>query len=125
MQGCSVKLHTPSAVAAEYSPFYGIEKGAVLQEARIFNDSHIDPRKCQQVWFRSARDAAKTLDPSASAAFASEPHLCHSYTVAAAWYASSSATVGRAAQVITKLLYLLCQGETFSQVPSMLALQCL
>lgn len=33
---------------AEYSPFYGIEKGAVLQEARIFNDSHIDPRKCQQ-----------------------------------------------------------------------------
>ncbi|KAK9828743.1 hypothetical protein WJX72_001875 [[Myrmecia] bisecta] len=49
----------------EYSPFYGIEKGAVLQEARIFNDAHIDPRKCQQV--------------------------------------------------ITKLLYLLCQGETFSQ----------
>lgn len=35
--------------AAEYSPFYGIEKGAVLQEARCFNDPHIDPRRCQQV----------------------------------------------------------------------------
>lgn len=33
----------------EYSPFYGIEKGAVLQEARIFNDSNIDARRCQQV----------------------------------------------------------------------------
>ena len=37
------------AIAAEYSPFYGIEKGAVLQEARIFNDSHVDARRCQQV----------------------------------------------------------------------------
>ena len=35
--------------AAEYSPFYGIEKGAVLQEARIFNDSQVDARRCQQV----------------------------------------------------------------------------
>ena len=35
--------------AAEYSPFYGIEKGAVLQEARCFNDPHIDARRCQQV----------------------------------------------------------------------------
>ena len=52
--------------AVEYSPFYGIEKGAVLQEARIFNDSHVDPRRCQQV--------------------------------------------------ITKLLYLLTQGESFTKV---------
>lgn len=50
----------------EYSPFYGIEKGAVLQEARCFNDSHVDPRRCQQV--------------------------------------------------ITKLLYLLTQGESFTKV---------
>ena len=35
--------------AAEYSPFYALEKGAVLQEARCFNDPHIDPRRCQQV----------------------------------------------------------------------------
>lgn len=35
--------------AVEYSPFYGIEKGAVLQEARIFNQPNLDPRKCQQV----------------------------------------------------------------------------
>jgi len=33
----------------EYSPFWGIEKGAVLQEARCFNDSQLDSRKCQQV----------------------------------------------------------------------------
>lgn len=33
----------------EYSPFLGIEKGAVLQEARVFNDSQLDPRRCSQV----------------------------------------------------------------------------
>ncbi|KAF8072392.1 Coatomer subunit gamma [Scenedesmus sp. PABB004] len=49
----------------EYSPFYGIEKGAVLQEARIFHDPNLDPRRCSQV--------------------------------------------------ITKLLYLLHQGETFTK----------
>ncbi|KAL6759224.1 adaptin N terminal region-domain-containing protein [Haematococcus lacustris] len=49
----------------EYSPFYGIDKGAVLQEARCFNDPQIDARRCQQV--------------------------------------------------ITKLLYLLSQGETFTK----------
>lgn len=52
--------------AAEYSPFFGIEKGAVLQEARIFHHPQIDPRSCQQA--------------------------------------------------ITKLLYLLNQGETFTKV---------
>ncbi|CAL5329106.1 unnamed protein product [Camellia sinensis] len=50
----------------EYSPFLGIEKGAVLQEARVFNDPQLDPRRCSQV--------------------------------------------------ITKLLYLLNQGETFTKV---------
>lgn len=33
----------------EYSPFYGIEKGAVLQETRIFNSQHIDARRSRQV----------------------------------------------------------------------------
>lgn len=33
----------------EFSPFWGIEKGAVLQEARCFNDSQLDARRCQQV----------------------------------------------------------------------------
>jgi coatomer protein complex subunit gamma len=37
------------AFAAEYSPFYGIEKSAVLQEARCFNDRELDPRRCAQV----------------------------------------------------------------------------
>lgn len=50
----------------EYSPFLGIEKGAVLQEARVFNDPQLDPRRCSQV--------------------------------------------------ITKLLYLLNQGETFTKI---------
>jgi len=36
----------------EYSPFHGIEKGAVLQEARIFHNPQIDARKCQQVLTR-------------------------------------------------------------------------
>jgi hypothetical protein len=30
------------------SPFWGIEKSAVLQDARCFNDSQLDARKCQQ-----------------------------------------------------------------------------
>ncbi|KAK9677867.1 hypothetical protein RND81_11G172700 [Saponaria officinalis] len=34
---------------ADYSPFMGIEKGAVLQEARVFNDPQLDPRRCSQV----------------------------------------------------------------------------
>ncbi|KAL3597334.1 hypothetical protein D5086_008971 [Populus alba] len=37
------------AIASEYSPFLGIEKGAVLQEARVFNDPQLDPRRCSQV----------------------------------------------------------------------------
>lgn len=48
----------------------GIEKGAVLQEARVFNDPQVDPRRCSQV--------------------------------------------------ITKLLYLLNQGESFTKVSSFL-----
>ncbi|XP_022876273.1 coatomer subunit gamma-2-like isoform X1 [Olea europaea var. sylvestris] len=51
---------------AEYSPFLGIEKGAVLQDARVFNDPQLDARRCSQV--------------------------------------------------ITKLLYLLNQGETFTKI---------
>lgn len=35
---------------AEYSPFLGIEKGAVLQEARVFNDPQLDARRCSQVF---------------------------------------------------------------------------
>ncbi|KAK4340327.1 hypothetical protein RND71_041789 [Anisodus tanguticus] len=50
----------------DYSPFMGIEKGAVLQEARVFNDPQLDAKRCSQV--------------------------------------------------ITKLLYLLNQGETFAKV---------
>jgi len=33
----------------EHSPFWAIEKGAVLQEARCFNDTQLSTRKCQQV----------------------------------------------------------------------------
>lgn len=34
------------------SPFEGIEKGAVLQECRIFNDIQLDTSKCEQVLVR-------------------------------------------------------------------------
>ncbi|KAL2650491.1 hypothetical protein R1flu_018619 [Riccia fluitans] len=51
---------------SDLSPFFGIEKGAVLQEARVFNEPQLDARRC--------------------------------------------------AQVITKLLYLLNQGETFTKM---------
>ena len=38
------------ALAVEYaSPFFGLEKGSVLQEARVFNDPQLDARRCQQV----------------------------------------------------------------------------
>jgi hypothetical protein len=40
--------------AVEYSPFYGIEKGAVLQEARIFHDPNLDTRRCSQVGWAAA-----------------------------------------------------------------------
>ncbi|ONL95695.1 Coatomer subunit gamma [Zea mays] len=33
----------------EYSPFFGIEKGSVLQEARAFHDPQLDVRRCSQV----------------------------------------------------------------------------
>ncbi|KAJ0077878.1 hypothetical protein Patl1_37345 [Pistacia atlantica] len=36
---------------AEYSPFLGIEKGAVLQEARVFNGPQLDARRCSQPYF--------------------------------------------------------------------------
>lgn len=32
-----------------YSPFYGIEKGAVLQEVRLFNEAQPSSRGCAQV----------------------------------------------------------------------------
>lgn len=41
------------SIAADYSPFLGIEKGAVLQEARVFNDPQLDARRCSQVGFDS------------------------------------------------------------------------
>ncbi|KAF5841268.1 hypothetical protein DUNSADRAFT_13722 [Dunaliella salina] len=43
------KAKDEDAEETEFSPFYGIDKGAVLQEARCFNDPQIDARKCQQV----------------------------------------------------------------------------
>lgn len=43
--------------AAEYSPFYGIEKSAVLQEARCFNDRELDARRCAQVTVSRLRPA--------------------------------------------------------------------
>lgn len=39
----------PPSCVVDFSPFMGIEKGAVLQEARVFNDPQLDARRCSQV----------------------------------------------------------------------------
>ena len=35
-----------------YSPFLGLQKAAVLQDARCFNDREINPRKCSSILTR-------------------------------------------------------------------------
>ena len=91
-------------LTAEYSPFLGIEKGAVLQEARVFNDPQLDARRCSQVFIYL---------------------LILSYIiyfVFVALFSSRFLTLCMFVicffQVITKLLYLLNQGETFTKVKS-------
>lgn len=98
-------MHTlPTAIcvhpfrAAEYSPFYGIEKGAVLQEARIFHDPNLDPRRCSQVGVVPGI----SQPPRHSLAPRGKP--------------MGSFKFHNNLQVITKLLYLLNQGETFTKV---------
>ena len=36
----------------DYNPFLGVDKGAVLQEARIFHEAQLDVKRCQQVRIR-------------------------------------------------------------------------
>jgi coatomer protein complex subunit gamma len=45
------KRDEDSEEGLDFSPFWGIEKGAVLQEARCFNESQLDARRCQQVGY--------------------------------------------------------------------------
>ena len=71
-----------------YSPFWGIEKGAVLQEARCFNESQLDARRCQQVRLPMNLHF---------------PHFCR-------------VAHRLSFQVITKLLYLSNQGDSFTKV---------
>ena len=77
----------------------GIEKGAVLQEARVFNDPQLDARRCSQVFL-----LLFLIDLMFS--------LCYSmveFDIEFVCYLFLF-------QVITKLLYLLNQGETFTKV---------
>lgn len=60
--------------AVEFSPFYGVEKGAVLQEARIFNGSNLDPRRCQQV--RCHTTPALNKQSSTAGLFTVYTHSC-------------------------------------------------
>lgn len=103
---CNVVYHVRllRVHAVEYSPFYGIEKGAVLQEARIFHQSNLDPRKCQQVW-RSRLWVLLIASPWIGALPFKEP-------IANAGECTSVTLM----QVITKLLYLQHQGDTFTKV---------
>jgi hypothetical protein len=78
----------------------------VLQEARIFHDPNLDPRRCSQVGW---------LDISSSwcccfiaVSFESNGSCRHSIRAGAHIRVSFL-------QVITKLLYLLHQGETFTK----------
>lgn len=91
----------------EYSPFYGIEKGAVLQEARVFNDPQLDPRRCSQVYF-SVLPFYQILY-FVLVSFGSNFFSNHLNLVL--W-----SVVCLLFQVITKLLYLLNQGETLTKV---------
>lgn len=86
--------------AAEYSPFSGIEKGAVLQEARVFNDPQLDSRRCSQVLFYF------------------NLLVLHSFFRFILLHEHDPTGLFICWQVITKLLYLLNQGDTFTKVRS-------
>jgi hypothetical protein len=101
-------INCVEADAVEYSPFFGIEKGAVLQEARVFNDPQLDARKCSQVSIAYSSGVSLILyDNTFNCIFV--PYyshgLCHLLDICPGIL-----------QVITKLLYLLNQGETFTKV---------
>lgn len=83
---------------ADYSPFLGIEKGAVLQEARVFNDPQLDARRCSQVIILPSSDTGL--------------HFVYIYMCCSELIWVFSVLI----QVITKLLYLLNQGESFTKV---------
>lgn len=89
---------------AEFSPFFGIEKGAVLQEARVFNDPQLDARRCAQV---SVSNPELVL------------FICHTFMLLCrkdpVWFVTYFFRLAWS-QVITKLLYLLNQGEIFTKV---------
>ena len=85
---------------AEYSPFLGIEKGAVLQEARVFNDPQLDARRCSQVVLSF---------------FYLSMHFLQ-FFFSSNWLGWALFLLLLHLQVITKLLYLLNQGETFTKV---------
>lgn len=48
-EGQGFKKRDEDFHSEEHSPFWAIEKGSVLQEARCFNDTQLSNRKCQQV----------------------------------------------------------------------------
>jgi hypothetical protein len=59
--------------AEYYSSFLGIEKGTVLQEARVFHDPQLDARRCCQV-------------PVCPIAFQFPSHGISRYDVNAVWF---------------------------------------
>jgi len=84
----SKKRDEESEEGLDFSPFWGIEKGAVLQEARCFNESQLDARRCQQVGLPINLYIPPFLPSAHRLSF----------------------------QVITKLLYLSNQGDSFTRV---------
>ena len=95
--------------AVEYSPFFGIEKGAVLQEARAFHDPQLDVRRCSQVRIACTFSHFDSLYISVDEIYI--------LTLLSSWLCFLLPVLfWILLQVITKLLYLLNQGETFTKV---------
>ena len=96
----SKKRDADSEDGIEFSPFWGIEKGAVLQETRCFNDSQLDARRCQQVVLFVILFWSQRFNTSLPNNLSNGP------------------------QVITKLLFLCNQGDSFTKVSCILGTLC-
>lgn len=147
---CTHAPHTQPTThthTAEFSPFYGIDKGAVLQEARCFNDPQIDARKCQQVcvacvpacllapliiiithMLATQQEGIRVVYASVCVCVCCQHQLPQGKRTRASPVSAActppppllrkslTLTAHLLMQVITKLLYLLGQGETFTKV---------
>jgi hypothetical protein len=86
----------------------------VLQEARIFHDPNLDTRRCSQVWAGGGCTRRWRWRGVLIHQCGCGHHRKHQCTSTLATHTPPAPRRG-CAQVITKLLYLLHQGETFTK----------